>query len=662
MAKYKFKSPGLKKTAPLFWGMLILLFCIVPGTAELTNTDCLDCHSDKSLEAQTERGKKLNLFVAEDALLGSAHEELSCTDCHKGDNQDVFEDVPHGAKPLIVDCHSCHQDTYDNLTREDIHGQGLVEKNPRAPDCYHCHGGHNILPISSPSSRMSKQNQADTCGNCHGQEKLNLEDNITKRNLITRYKGSVHYEAIMVGKNGATCTDCHSHHNILSSASPGSGVSRTGLANSCQKCHTLEARSFWTGAHGSALFHGNNDVPNCTTCHGDHDMASLRSRVGDAKQWASTQVCIWCHGNSRMMARYGLDTTPVDSYMEDFHGLTQRGTMGASATCSDCHDPHHSLPSDHPSSRMHISNRGPACGKCHGKVTDSFAMSFTHRKAMEKPGTRIENIIRVIYILLIVGTVAGMLFYNFAVWLWAVRKKIKDQRKQKHLQRMSRYERFSHTLLLISFTLLVITGFALKFPEAFWAKWLFGLGVNESIRAFIHRFAAVTLITNLLFFGIYMLSRQRGRGILVEILPRKRDISDLLGSLKFYLGTSPGKTHPRYGVFSFVEKFEFWALIWGSLIMLVTGLILWFPKSLPAGWPPWMISVARLIHFYEALLASLAILIWHGFHTMFHPYEYPMNTSWITGYISENEAEHHFKDEAIEKMKKSAKEARERSE
>jgi cytochrome b subunit of formate dehydrogenase len=642
-----------EKTAPGVPLLLVILFVLVffaPSYAEITNEDCLACHGDKDLEAQTERGKTLKLFVPADALIGSVHENLSCVDCHKG----YFEEVPHGIKdkPLKLDCAGCHADVYDVFIKGDVHGVSYLKGNPRAAYCNNCHGGHNILPIASPDSRMAKLHQADTCGNCHGQEKLNLEDNITKRNLIIRFKDSVHFRAIKEGKNGASCTDCHHHHNILSSAAPTSTVNRTTIMNVCQKCHPNEVKTYNDGPHGRTLQHGNFDVPNCTTCHGDHDMASLRTRVGDAKQWAATQVCIWCHGNERMMARYGLDTIPVQSYIKDFHGLTQRGTMGASATCSDCHDAHHSLPANHPSSRMHISNRGTACGKCHGIVSANFAMSFSHRKAMETPGTELENIIRTLYIILIVCSVIGMLGYNFIVWLWSVRKKFKAQRDIKHVNRMSRYELTSHWILFITFSLLALTGFALKFPDAFWAKWLFTLGMNETIRAFIHRLSAIVMTVNIIVFGLYMLMRKRGRGIFLQLMPRKRDFTDFISSVKFYLNVKKDDHTPKYAVFNFIEKFEFWALIWGTLIMVVSGVILWFPKAIPVNWPPWVINVARVFHYYEALLATLAIIIWHGFHTIFHPDEYPMNTSWITGYITEAEAKHHFEDEAIEKMKK----------
>jgi len=630
--------------------MLFLVAGDQPTYAAITKDDCLACHSDKSLEPQTPRGKKLNLFVPIDALKGSVHEDLNCTDCHQGENEKVFDNVPHGTKPIKVECSTCHSDVYDSFIKKDIHGKGFVAGNPRAPTCYSCHGGHQILTLSSPESNLSRMNQPDACGKCHSQEKLNLEDNITKRNLISRYKASVHYQAVKEGKNGATCTDCHSYHNILSSANPDSTVGRTTIANVCQKCHKDEVKTYLDSPHGRTLEHGNNDVPNCTVCHGDHDMASLRTRVGDAKQWAATQVCIWCHGNERIMARYGLDTVPVKSYMEDFHGLTQRGTMGASATCSDCHDAHHSLPSSHPGSRMHLSNRGTTCGKCHGKVSENFSQSFSHRKALQTAGGRIESIVQTIYIIIIACSVGGMIIYNFIVWLWAVRKKLNKQRDEKHVARMTPFERTCHIVMIISFAVLVITGFALKFPEAFWAKWLFAIGMNETVRSIIHRIAGMTMTIDLIVFVMYMFLKKRGKGILKHILPAKRDFTDLFATLKYYLKASRENHHPKYSIFNYGEKFEFWALVWGAAVMLITGLFLWFPKAIPVGWPSWILGVARTIHYFEALLATLAIIIWHGFSIMFHPAEYPMNTSWLTGYITEEEAEHRFEDQAIKRM------------
>lgn len=633
--------------------IIILTACTVAMATPPKNEDCLLCHGQPDLEAVTPRGKTLKLYMPPDALKGSAHETLNCVDCHTGAKS--FDEVPHWSAPAKPACGDCHADVLESYLKSDIHGQGFQEKNPRAPYCNGCHSGHRILPLTSPDSAMSRQNQPDTCGFCHGSEKLNKEEGITKRNLITRYKSSVHWQAINQGKIGATCTDCHGFHSIQPSASATSSVSEIGIINTCVRCHPNEVRAFKDSPHGRSLIHGSHDSPTCTTCHGDHDMASLRARTGDAKQWAATQVCIWCHNNGKMMARYGLDTMPVESYMNDFHGLTQRGTMGASATCADCHDAHHSLPSSHPQSRMYLSNRGPACGQCHGNVSTSFAQSFSHKKAMKAPGRKIETVVRVLYFALIVLSVILMLAFNFLVWLWAVRRKYKAQTSKRHITRLTSFEVTSHMLLFISFSVLAITGFALKYPDAFWVRWLFSLGMSESVRSIIHRLAAITMSADLLLFIAFMLFAKRGRMMLKEIFPRWSDFAQCWSYVRFYLGRTAEK--PKSPIFNFSEKFEFWALIWGTVIMAGTGAILWFPKAIPGNWPVWFLNVARIVHFYEALLATLAIIIWHGFHTIFHPDEYPMNTSWLTGYITEEEAKERFEQKSIETMAKCERQA-----
>lgn len=628
--------------------LIILLLFSLNLFAGMKNEDCLSCHGVEGIEGETPRGKTLQLYVSPDALKGSAHEHLNCTDCHIGAKS--FENVPHSDKPLELGCTICHESIYEEYIKKDVHGRAHKANNPMAPKCDGCHGGHDILPLSNPQSRMSRQNQPDTCGNCHGKEEINLQADIIKRNLITRYKSSVHWQAIEMGKPGASCTDCHGHHNILRSSEYESKVSMVGILTTCMPCHPNEVKTFKEGAHARALTHGNLDVPTCTTCHGDHDMASLRIRRGDALQWSATQVCIWCHSNERMMARYGLDTTPVKSYLKDFHGLTQKGTFGAAATCADCHDSHHSLPATHPQSRMHISNRGTACGRCHGEVSQTFAMSFTHKTTMKKPGEKLEEIIRILYIILITVSVFGMVVHNFIIWFWAVRLKFIAQKTKGHLRRLTLYEIISHIILFLSFIGLAITGFALKFPEAFWVKWLFSLGVTESIRAFLHRTCAVLMVLDLLVFCIYLLVNKRGRTILKFFMPGLKDIKEFIELMKYYL-TIKGE-RPKLGVFDYSEKFEFWALVWGAIIMAVTGFVLWFPKSLPHYIPSWVINVARVIHYYEALLATLAIIIWHGFNTIFHPEEYPMSTTWLTGWETEEEAKEKYNETALKIMER----------
>ena len=168
----------------------------------------------------------------------------------------------------------------------------------------------------------------------------------------------------------------------------------------------------------------------------------------------------------------------------------------------------------------------------------------------------------------------------------------------------------------------------------------------------------VLLIGGSLVFAWYALLTRKGRRKwLIEMFPVWGDVRDAVQSVLYYLGKA--KEKPRSRVFGYVEKSEYWALIWGTAIMVVTGFILWFPKWLPANWPTWLIEVARLIHFYEAVLAASAIVVWHFFHTVFHPSEYPMDTSWLTGKLTEREAEHRFTPEAIDQQRPPARSAEE---
>ena len=98
---------------------------------------------------------------------------------------------------------------------------------------------------------------------------------------------------------------------------------------------------------------------------------------------------------------------------------------------------------------------------------------------------------------------------------------------------------------------------------------------------------------------------------------------------------------PEFTYYDYAEKAEYWALIWGTIVMGITGLILWFPTYLGDNAPVWVIKVSEIVHYYEAILASLAILVWHWFFVIFRPSEYPMNYTWLDGDTSLEHFKHH---------------------
>jgi cytochrome b subunit of formate dehydrogenase len=110
---------------------------------------------------------------------------------------------------------------------------------------------------------------------------------------------------------------------------------------------------------------------------------------------------------------------------------------------------------------------------------------------------------------------------------------------------------------------------------------------------------------------------------------RLHDFTDVFAMLAYNVGLR--QTPPAHRKWTYIEKAEYWALIWGSVVMIVTGVMLVFTDTVLRWWPKVWHDVAQVIHYYEALLATLAIVVWHFYWVIFDPKEYPMNPSWLIG-------------------------------
>ena len=151
--------------------------------------------------------------------------------------------------------------------------------------------------------------------------------------------------------------------------------------------------------------------------------------------------------------------------------------------------------------------------------------------------------------------------------------------------------------------------------------------------------------------GYFVLSR-KGRKDIFSLLPKVSDITGFWQNIRFHLGKTREK--PRFGRWDYTEKMEYLALIWGTAVMVITGLILWFPEFFMSFLPAWSFEVAEIIHYFEAWLATLAIIIWHWFFVIYHPEKYPMSLTWVDGKISEEEMKHHHPLEYEELQKESS--------
>jgi len=205
---------------------------------------------------------------------------------------------------------------------------------------------------------------------------------------------------------------------------------------------------------------------------------------------------------------------------------------------------------------------------------------------------------------------------------------VTKQGGKRYVIRFSRGQQIEHYILLISFTLLGITGVSQTFSNTFLGNFiLMVLGGIDSTRQ-IHHFSAfifgILSINHVLFFVFqYFVDRRNPK-----MLPTWSDLKHVTQMLKFNLGKS--HIRPRFDRYTFEEKAEYWALIWGTVIMGLTGLLQWFPVLSTYYLPGWAIPVAREIHKWEAILAILAILTWHIYHTVLKK----LNTSIFTGLMS----------------------------
>ncbi len=199
--------------------------------------------------------------------------------------------------------------------------------------------------------------------------------------------------------------------------------------------------------------------------------------------------------------------------------------------------------------------------------------------------------------------------------------------------------RTQHIVLMVSCLILIITGLPLKFHEARISQLFFDLIGGVQMSTLIHRIGAVGLMAVGGYHLLYLLLFREGRRNFLALLPGPKDITDFLKMLHYFLGRTDEK--PRFGRFSYIEKFDYWAVYWGMVIMIGSGLILWFLETSLRFMPKFAADIAREAHSDEGLLATLAIIIWHFYNVHLNPENFPMNWTFWTGTLTEEEMRHH---------------------
>jgi len=518
-------------------------------------------------------------------------------------------------------------------------------------DCLDCHGDNTLTKTNAAGKTISlfvdaaklklSAHTTNACISCHADISNKHPDDNKPVALVNcaacharqteSFNASVHGLALRAGHNdAATCQDCHDSHEMVSGNSPTSPIYFSRQAATCGACHDKEARDWAQSVHGKAVAAGSQDAPTCTGCHDEHKIRSLK---GSAALMISEDVCSRCHASERLNTKYNLPADRVKTFFESYHGLAGQYGSTVAANCASCHGFHKILQSSDTNSTINKIHLVETCGKCHPGANKEFSLGKIHVEPDGQAGgtdfgSRLNRWVRRIYLVLIVATIGGMFAHNATLFLKKMSARLRCSVRP--VVRMSASQRWQHFVLATSFIVLAVTGFALKFPDSFLAKML---GSNEPFRRWVHRIAGILLLLVGAYHLIYLLTTRDGRKLLADLFPVKKDLADLLQATRYLAGFTTEK--PKIGRFGYAEKMEYWAVVWGTFLMGVTGLAIWLKIPVTQHLPRWVVVVATTIHYYEALLACLAIVVWHFYHVMFDPDVYPLNTACLDGRISE---------------------------
>jgi len=499
-------------------------------------------------------------------ISASAHAQVGCLTCHPG-----HEQYPHKADVPKPACAKCHADVVRSEAKG-VHGQERAKGNTAAPDCEVCHG--DVHELRMTSSLAFRQAVPQTCGMCH--------DEIAKQYLES--------------------------------------------------------------VHGKILERGDLKAPLCTDCHGEHAIQRPSSASSPVHPSHIRETCARCHGDVRLSRRYGLPSDLIVSYDASYHGLAAKAGSQSVANCASCHGYHNILPSSDPRSTINSKNLPKTCGKCHPGAGKRFSLGPVHWTNTAAPAPVLW--VRDLYLFLIPFVVGLMVLHNGGNWLrklWRLRirgvpdpiQAVSDAEAGLESStlpelRMYRFERIQHILLLLSFTVLVWTGFALKYPNQWWAVVLTRWETVFPVRATIHRIAAVIMMTVAVIHLVSLIVDRKLRRHWLELWPRVTDVREAVEGLAWNLGLL--QRWPIRSAHSYVEKVEYWAVVWGTAIMALTGVMLWANDFMLRLLPKVWLDVATSVHFYEAVLATASIVVWHLYTVIFDPEVYPLDTAWLTGF------------------------------
>lgn len=640
---------------------------------------CVDCHEDLrdfDAEAGDDHDTPLDpancngCHEAIEVEVAASEHAGECAQCHSAHDIGVpprGEEVrgAHAHFGRADACAECHESSVEEWLGG-VHALGGDTGRPAA-DCVDCHGAHDVVVAGNRGSRVHPLNIPDTCESCHrpAPSAASRSAPLPGGADAPGYETSVHGRALR--ESGlvvtATCASCHGSHTIRRADDPAAPTSRRKIPETCGKCHVGILDGYLEGVHGAAFEKGVEDVPVCNDCHLEHAVDDPRGAASSVSAGRVARTCARCHADDTLTNRYALKATAWASWGRSYHGIASGYGDTRVANCASCHEHHDIFASNDPRSSVHAANLEKTCGHCHIGATATFAHIPVH-SLVDRESNFASWIVRRVYGVAVVGLI-GMFVVLVLVDLfgrlrlrigwgppetahvdpeeWADEDSLVAPNES--FERMSAHARLQHGLLVASFLLLVATGLPVFLHDSEWLHALFGVEGAYRLRSKLHRAGAVVLIALCTWHLGLLLLVPAARRAFAEMMIRRRDVTDFVKDLAFSLGMVARR--PPIGRYGLVEKIEYAAVLWGNVVMIASGLVLWKPAWFLDWAPSWTFDVCRIVHGFEATLAFLAIIVWHMYHVHMKPGVFPMSPAWITGRISRRELRQHHPDEYL---------------
>ncbi|MEJ2108598.1 MAG: cytochrome c3 family protein [Acidobacteriota bacterium] len=624
---------------PLVWGQ---------GQGKDLDRRCLNCHGQEHIttisiseretmvvppeSGLTERENPEGLFIDSDTVARSAHNELTCSDCHP-----EAEMLPHPSPLPRPQCKGCHEEEAEAVSRS-RHAEVLQRTEPPAPNCWDCHGTHGILP----QSEVNPLDKIRICASCHQTHSGQIEGVENGELLVQSYLDSVHGQ--QTGEPGeppsvgATCEDCHGQHDVLSINDPRSRVHPRNIPATCGECHPDVYKEFEETIHADIASRNDPSMKPaiCTNCHTAHAITHAntsgftRDLVGE---------CGSCHENL------------YRTYRDTYHGqiVSLGGTRAA--RCSDCHGTHNIRHPEDPLSTLSAANRPDTCARCHERINNlsqTGLLNFIAYRPHADFHDKAENPLLYYIWFMALGVGIALLILWILHWLGWINRAFREEpafpqtEADTAIVRFKPLHRWAHSAVMCSVFGLILTGLPLKFSRQPAIAELTRLLVKAEILGFLHRlFAIVLALVAIFHFSSLLLAWMKRKKPLMRkvygsssLVPTLTDSKQFLEMLRWYFKKGE---HPNLDFWTYTEKFDYWAAVLILAVLAASGLPLWFPVYSAEFLSGYWINVAMVTHSYAGLLLMGIILLIHILNTSLRRKGFPCNTLMFTGQMDESE-------------------------